>query len=206
VELHGVTDDPDEATRAPFGHLIIGHPAGAIARVAAAVRTSDRPWPAPLRRSAVDTGGPAFTGEAILDAVNNGKSDDAVISLEWTSAGEIRDRLDITRARSLYFPAAGGLGWGLPAAIGIQLAHPERPVLALIGDGAMQYTVSALWTAARYHVPVTFVIASNTQYGALAGFSRMLQVPQASYLDIPGLDVVKIAEGYGVRRPCVTRA
>jgi benzoylformate decarboxylase len=198
AELYGVTDDPDEASRAPFGHLVLGDPVDALTRVAAAAQTTVRLWPQPSRRPAVDTSGPGFTGEAILDAINDGKSDDAVVSLEWTSAGTVRDRIDITREKSLYFPAAGALGWGLPAAIGIQLAQPDRPVLALIGDGAMQYTVSALWTAARYQVPVTFVIASNAQYGALAGFSRMLDVPQASYLDIPGLDVVKIADGYGV--------
>jgi benzoylformate decarboxylase len=199
VGLYGVTDDPDEAARAPFGHHIVGDPADALARVAAAVESTARPWPESLPRNAVDTRGPAFTGGAILEAINHGKSEDAVISLEWTSAGSIRDRIDITRAKSLYSPAAGALGWGLPAAIGIQLAQPDRPVLAIIGDGAMHYTVSALWTAAHYQVPVTFVIANNAQYGALAGFSRMLDVPPAPYLDIAGLDAVKIAEGYGVR-------
>jgi benzoylformate decarboxylase len=198
AELYGVTDDPDEASRAPFGHLVVGDPEDAIARVAAAAHTTARPWPQRSRRAVADSSGEGFTAEAILDAINNGKSDDAVISLEWTSAGTIGDRIDITREKSLYFPAAGALGWGLPAAIGIQLAQPDRPVLALIGDGAMHYTVSALWTAARYQVPVTFVIANNAQYAALAGFSQMLDVPQASYLDIPGLDVVKIADGYGV--------
>jgi benzoylformate decarboxylase len=198
TDLYGVTDDPDEAARAPLGHIVVGDPADALARVAAAAHTTTRPRPEPVRRTAAATRGPAFSGEAILDAINHGKSDDAVISLEWTSAHMLRDRIDITRAKSLYYPAAGALGWGLPAAIGIQLAEPGRPVLALIGDGAMQYTPSALWTAARYQVPVTFVIVSNAQYGALADFSRLLDVPEASYLDLPGLDVVKIAEGYGI--------
>ncbi|MFE4784423.1 thiamine pyrophosphate-dependent enzyme, partial [Streptomyces sp. NPDC056716] len=68
----------------------------------------------------------------------------------------------------------------------------------LIGDGAMQYTTSALWTAARYRVPVTFIVANNRRYGALSGFSRLLGVPEGSYLDVPDVDIVKIAEGYGV--------
>ncbi|MDT5086955.1 MAG: benzoylformate decarboxylase, partial [Mycobacterium sp.] len=117
AELYGVTDDPDEASRAPFGHLVVGDPEDAIARVAAAAHTTARPWPQRSRRAVADSSGEGFTAEAILDAINNGKSDDAVISLEWTSAGTIGDRIDITREKSLYFPAAGALGWGLPAAI-----------------------------------------------------------------------------------------
>jgi len=54
---------------------------------------------------------------------------------------------------------AGALGWGLPAAIGLQLGDPSRRVVAILGDGALHYTVSVLWTAARYRVPVVFVVA-----------------------------------------------
>jgi benzoylformate decarboxylase len=198
AELYGVTDDPDEASRAPFGHLVVGDPEDAIVRVAAATQTTVRPCPETSVRAVADSGGPGFTAEAILDAVNDGKSADAVVSLEWTSAAAIADRIDITREKSLYFPAAGALGWGLPAAVGIQLAQADRPVLGLIGDGALHYTASALWTAARHQVPVTFVIAANAEYAGLVGFSQVLDVPPASYLDIPGLDAVKIAEAYGI--------
>jgi len=103
-----------------------------------------------------------------------------VIVLEWTSADAMWARLTFDRAQSYYFPANGGLGWGLPAAIGVQLADPGRPVIALIGDGAMQYTPAALWTAARYGIPVTFVIAQNQEYGALQRFSRITRTPRGT--------------------------
>lgn len=198
VTVHAITDDPDEATRAPFGRISVGDASDALVRVAAAVAESNRPWPATRTISEADTSGPHFTTEAILDAIDRGTSDDTVFALEWTSSDLVRDRLNITRAKSLFYPAAGGLGWGLPAAIGLQLGCPGRPVVALIGDGAMQYTTSGLWSAARYNVPVTFVVCTNTKYRALQEFSEILHVPEGPYLDISGLGVLDIARGYGV--------
>ncbi len=71
-------------------------------------------------------------------------------------------------------------------------------MVALIGDGAMQYTPSGLWTAARHQVPVTFVVCTNTKYGALQEFSQILHAPEGDYLDISGLGVLDIARGYGL--------
>src|SRR3546814_12540082 len=63
--------------------------------------------------------------------------------------------------------SGGGIGWGLPAAIGAKLALPDRPVVALIGDGSAMYTCQALWTAARYKIGVVFVILNNSSYRIL---------------------------------------
>ncbi|GHD61132.1 benzoylformate decarboxylase [Streptomyces mirabilis] len=198
VRVHAVTDDPDEAARAPFGRIAVGDPSDALARVAAAVADSGRDWPPARTLPETDTSGPHFTTEAILDAIDRGTSEDTVFALEWTSADLVRDRLTISRPKSLFYCAAGGLGWGLPAAIGLRLGCPDRPVVALIGDGAMQYTPSALWTAVRHQVAVTFVVCTNTKYRALQEFSEVLHVPEGPYLDISGLDVLDIARGYGV--------
>ena len=62
---------------------------------------------------------------------------------------------------------AQGIGWGLPAALGVKLALPERPVVALVGDGSAMYTCQALWTAAHDHIAVVFVILNNTSYRIL---------------------------------------
>lgn len=111
VSVYAVTDDPDEAARAPFGRICVGDPSDALVRVAATAAASDRPWPPARTLPEADTSGPPFTAEAILDAIDAGKSDDTVIALEWTSADMVRDRLTITRPKSLFYPAAGGLGW-----------------------------------------------------------------------------------------------
>ncbi len=198
TEFWGVTSDPDEATRAPFGHILVGNPSDALARLAEGVPTTDRPaldaleWPAP------DVSGPSFTPEAIIDALGAATDENTVIANEWTSIDTGWDRFDLRRPGSLYFPASGGLGWGLPAAIGLQLADPSRRVLALLGDGAFHFTVSALWTAAHYRVPVVFVVARNEEYGALKKFTRVMHAPDVPGLDLLGIDIPGIASAYGV--------
>ena len=117
---------------------------------------------------------------------------------EWTSVDTTWDRLDISQPASLFFPASGGLGWGLPAAIGLQLGDPSRRVVAMIGDGALHYTVSALWTAAQSRVPVVFVVPRNREYGALKSFTRVMHAPGTPGLELPDIDVCGIARSYGV--------
>jgi len=200
TELWAVTSDPDEAARAPFGHILIGDPAHAVKRLADTMLGAGRP-PLPAREPLpqADTAGPAFSREAILDAVNAAKTDSTVIAHEWTSADLKWDRLEFTRPGSLYFCASGGLGWGLPAAIGLQLGDPSRRVLALLGDGAVHYTVSALWTAAQHNVPVVFVVARNSEYRALKKFTQLMHATDTPGLELPGMDIPAIAAGYGIQ-------
>ena len=199
AELWAVTADPDEAARAPFGHILIGDPADAVKRLADTIPAAGRP---PLAREPLpqaDTAGPAFTDEAILDAVNAAKTDSTVIAHEWASAELKWDRFEFTRPGSLYFDAAGGLGWGLPAAIGLQLGDPSRRVVALLGDGAVHYSVSGLWTAAEHNIPVVFVVARNSEYAALKEFTRFMHAADTPGLELPGMDIPGIATAYGVQ-------
>ena len=94
--------------------------------------------------------------------------------------------------------AGGGLGYGLPASVGAQLAAPDRPVVALMGDGSMHYAITALWTAAHYQIPVTVVVASNAEYGVVKQFGVWEKTPNVPGLDLPGLNVVETAASYGV--------
>ena len=94
--------------------------------------------------------------------------------------------------------AGGGLGFGLPAAVGAQLAAPDRPVVALMGDGSMHYAITALWTASHYRIPLTIVVASNAEYGVLKEFGKWEKTPGVPGLDLPGLNVVGTAASYGV--------
>jgi benzoylformate decarboxylase len=201
AELWAVTSDPDEAARAPVGHILIGDPADAIKRLADTIPDAGRP-PRPARGPLpqADTTGPAFTQEAILDAVNAAKTDSTVIAHEWTSTMTAGwDRLDFTRSGSLYLSAGGGLGWGLPGAIGLQLGDPSRRVVALLGDGAVHYSVGGLWTAAQHNIPVVFVVSRNSEYRALKEFSRFMHDPDAPGMELPDMDIPGIATSYGVQ-------
>src|SRR5213075_2609322 len=63
-----------------------------------------------------------------------------------------------------FFNRGGGLGWGMPAAVGVSLAHDGEPVLCVVGDGSALYSPQALWTAAHERLPVVFAVVNNRQY------------------------------------------
>ena len=125
--------------------------------------------------------------------------EDGIVVLESPSSTlALRNRLRISRPGSYYFGAGGGLGFGLSAAVGVQIAQPDRPVVCVIGEGSVQYAVTAFWTAVAYDAPVTFLVLRNDEYAILKWFASIESVEGAPGLDLPGLDSVAIAGGYGV--------
>jgi benzoylformate decarboxylase len=115
-----------------------------------------------------------------------------------SSTMAFRNRLRLSRPGSYYFCASGGLGFGIAAGVGVQLAQPSRPVVCVLGEGSAQYGITALWTAVAYKVPVTFLILRNNEYMILKWFSMLEQVEGAPGLDLPGLDVAAVARAYGM--------
>ncbi len=123
-----------------------------------------------------------------------------IISEECPSSkGDLDRYLALDEPSSFYSVPNGILGFGLPAAVGLQMANPHRRVVCLIGDGSVQYSVQALWTAVQQNAPVITVVLRNSDYSALKAFCDFTQVGRnAPGMDIPGIDMVKIAEGYGM--------
>ena len=100
------------------------------------------------------------------------------------------------RGQDLFYTmASGGLGFALPAAVGLSLGQPGRRVVCLIGDGSAMYSIQALWTAAQRRLPLTVVVINNAGYGAMRSFSQVMQLRNVPGLELPGIDVVKIAQG-----------
>ena len=111
---------------------------------------------------------------------------------------------------SLFGNRGGGIGWGLPAAIGVQLALTTRPVVALIGDGSAMYSIQALWTAAHDRVPMTFVILNNRSYRILKtrlSATQGIAAQRGRYvgmeLDQPAIDFCGLAHSMGVEAVAV---
>jgi benzoylformate decarboxylase len=98
---------------------------------------------------------------------------------------------------SFYTMASGGLGYSLPAAAGVALGRPGIRTVCLIGDGSAMYSIQALWTAAQRKLPLTVVVINNAGYGAMRSFSQVMQVRNVPGLDLPGIDFVRIAQGFG---------
>jgi benzoylformate decarboxylase len=99
---------------------------------------------------------------------------------------------------SFYTCASGGLGHGLPAAVGVALGRPGEKVIALLGDGSAMYAIQGLWTAARLGLPISFVIVNNRRYEALVGFGRRFGLERTVGTDLAGLDFHALAIGQGV--------
>ena len=108
----------------------------------------------------------------------------------------------------------GALGWAMPGALGLKLAKPDRPVLAVVGDGASMYTVQALWTAATYNIPVVYAICNNRAYRILKVnmdiyLKRMLnddgRVSEYKGMDFANpLDLSAMAQAMGVQSAKIT--
>jgi benzoylformate decarboxylase len=132
--------------------------------------------------------------------------DVAVIEEAVTTTNTAFERLGALKNVSGYFGHRGwALGWGIGCAIGVKLAWPTRPVLGIIGDGSALYGIQALWSAARYRVPVTFVIPNNAQYQILKIGAASMNLPAARAgrfegfdLTEPEIDFVSLARSLGV--------
>ena len=87
-----------------------------------------------------------------------------VVNEGLTSARHLTDLVPYRDRYGFHALASGGIGWGLPAAVGVALAQAPRPVCCYAGDGSAMYSIQALWTAAHHQLPITFVIANNGGY------------------------------------------
>src|SRR6266853_176567 len=97
-----------------------------------------------------------LSGSAAMAALADVWPEDGIVVVETPSSTvALRNRLRLSRPGSYYFSASGGLGFGIAASVGVQLARPDRSVVCVLGEGSAQYGITALWTAAAYKVPVT---------------------------------------------------
>jgi benzoylformate decarboxylase len=197
--LVALTSDPGEAARAPMGDAIVGDVGLGLEQLVALVGESSRSAPDPRPAPGEPQAAEPMSGSQAMAALADAWPRDAIAVVETPSSTlSIRNRLRLSRPGSWYFGASGGLGFGISAAIGVQMAQPQRPVVCVLGEGSAQYGITALWTAVAYKVPVTFLVLRNNEYAILKWFSMLEQVEHAPGLDLPGLDVAAVARGYGM--------
>jgi benzoylformate decarboxylase len=194
-----ITSDPSEAARAPMGNAIVGDVGIGLARLLELTGPSQRPAPQPRPLPGEPAQADPMSGSQAMAALADVWPEDGIAVVETPSSTvALRNRLRISRPGSYYFSASGGLGFGIAAAVGVQLAQPQRPVVCVLGEGSAQYGITALWTAATYRIPVTFLVLRNEEYMILKWFAEFEQAKSLPGLDLPGLDVASVAEAYGV--------
>ena len=143
---------------------------------------------------------------ALMQAIADLLPAEAVVIDETISSGAgLRRFLKSDDAQSFFGLRGGGIGWGLPAAIGAKLALPDRPVVALIGDGSAMYTIQGLWTAAHEKLSMVFVIINNSSYrilkqrvNAMQGLAAQTDTYVGMDLVEPAVDFVAVARGLGL--------
>jgi benzoylformate decarboxylase len=140
-------------------------------------------------------------------------ADVVVVNESVTAGGTLRAWLKLKDEKSFFQAKGGGLGFGLPAVVGVKLALPERPVVGLIGEGSAMYAIQGLWTAAHYDLQAVFVICNNAQYrilksGLLAFRSEPAKQGKFVGMDLvhPEIDFVQLAESLGVSAVRVTNS
>lgn len=201
ASLFQITDDPSEAARAPVGDSILADPGRSCAVLADEAAQSGRApptvtrLPAPERRDKI-------TAELLYQMIEDARPKDSVIVQESMSTLKaLRQRIPTSHSRSFFSMSSGVLGYGLPAAVGVAFAERDegtnRKVIAIIGDGAANYVIQAIWTAVQHKLPILFVIPCNGTYNILKAFANLLGTPGVPGLDVPGLDFVSLAAGYG---------
>jgi benzoylformate decarboxylase len=145
---------------------------------------------------------------AVLKRLGEVMPDDAIIIEELLSSGMnvVRSLLPATRPDSWFGMRGGGIGVALPQAAAMKLANPDRPVVALSGDGSLMYSAAALWTLAHYKLPVVTIVFNNASYRILKQRTRAIGDHSAREgrfvamdLQEPAIDFMALTAAHGVQ-------
>jgi benzoylformate decarboxylase len=213
LRLLHISDDPAETARAPVGDSLLGDAVLSL-RALKELLGDCKPKVSRTRQTVAHRMAPHPTGPAkashdgrltarqVFDALSEVRPPHTVLVEESPSnLADLHAAWPIIEPDTFYTLASGGLGWDLPASVGIALAERDsgrnRPVIMIVGDGSFQYSAQSIWTAAQLHLPILIVVLRNEEYCILKSFAVLEDAPGVPGLDLPGIDIVSLAKGYG---------
>lgn len=204
AKLIQLVDDPTVAAWAPAGVSIVTHLRLGIRSLLAGPPPRSRPAPVvPARAPRLPAD--RLTDRYLMQQIAELRPPDSIVVEEAPSSrGPMHDYLPILQPDTFYTCASGGLGHGLPAAVGMALARPDDRVIALLGDGSSLYSIQALWSAAQLGLRMAFIVIRNGRYQALHDFGSHFRLEYLPGTQLPGIDFCTLAEGQGVRAIRVT--
>ena len=198
AQVYQLVDNPTAAACAPVGFSVVTSIRQGLAALLAGPAPAPRPAPPPRAPAPVLSGAP-MDDRYLLQQIAALRPKDAIIVEEAPSSrGPMHDYLPILRRDGFYTCSSGGLGHGLPAAIGVALGRPGERVIAVLGDGSSLYAIQGLWTAAQLKLPISFVIIKNGRYEALAQFGRLFGLQETVGTVLPGIDFRGVAQSFGL--------
>ncbi len=205
ASLVQLTDDPGAAAWCPIGTSIVTNLKLGVAALLGSAPKATRESPSiPPRAPRVGSG--VLSDRYLMQQIAALRPADSIIVEEAPSSrGPMHDHLPLLERDTFHTCASGGLGHGLPAAVGVALARPGRKVIGLLGDGSAMYSIQGLWTAAQLKLPVAFIIVNNGSYRALEEFGRRFQIDALPGVHLPDLDFCGLAEAQGVKAILVAR-
>jgi benzoylformate decarboxylase len=184
-----VGDHPDEVHRSPAELAVLAPPAAVCRALAARVPAREASPPEPFRAPPAPEppapGEPLRAGHVLAALAERLPRETVVVEEAPVDRPELHDRLLAREPLGFLSAAMGGLGFALGGASGVRMALPERPVVAVVGDGSAMYGIQALWSAAHYGVGVLFVILSNGGYAIMDRLAERLDADGPW----PGFDV-----------------
>ena len=198
-----VTDDPDEAAKAIVGDSLVSDAGLFLTAILPLIQARNNPSKAPLRAAPKTAGHEQpLTPLAVFATLKAHSPEALLVTNESPSnTADFQDQFRFDKPDSFYTFASGGLGWNMPASVGLALAEKKtgrnRPVLCLMGDGSYQYSLQSVYTAVQQNAHVIYVVLQNHEYGILKEFAVLEETPNVPGLDLPGLDIVSLAKGYG---------
>lgn len=196
-----ITDDPGLLSFAPGDRAILADPRHAVETLGRLASPPSARAEVKRRdaRRAPDAPNGGFGEDHVMEAIARLRPKGSVIVEEAPSSRPAMQRgLPMLDPDSFYTTAGGGLGFGLPAAVGIALARRQDKVIALLGDGSAMYAIQGLFSAAKLGVAVSFLIVNNRAYAALRQFGGHFGLEKVEGSDLEGLDFCAIAQGHGV--------
>ncbi|GAB3427955.1 thiamine pyrophosphate-binding protein [Flindersiella endophytica] len=187
---------------------------GAAARLEAARSAAARRREALSQEALGGYGSSPIEPSAAAHALASALPSDAILVEEAITTGlRLRDAVRQDRPGAYLHTVGGGLGWGIGAAIGAKLGAPDRPTVAAIGDGCAMFGLQGLWSAARYDVPVVFVVLNNGEYRTLKDTldeRKSASTAAGAYVGLdlapPALDWSHAAQLFGISAVRVDRA
>jgi benzoylformate decarboxylase len=202
-----ITDDATAAAVTPRGTSIVATMKPALRMLLELLPETKRAMPAGRTLAPAPRAADPIPVEFLLHTLSAAMPDDAALVEEAPSHRPAMQKFMPLRGQdSFNTMASGGLGYGLPASVGMALGRPDRKTVCLIGDGSAMYSIQALWTAAQRKLPLTVVVINNAGYGAMRSFSQVMQVRNVPGLELPGIDFVQIAEGLGCEAVRVSKS
>jgi benzoylformate decarboxylase len=202
-----ITDDSNAAAVTPVGSSIVATIKPALTMLLDLLPETGRATPTGRILPPAPGAADPIPVEYLLHALSSAMPENAVLVEEAPSHRPAMQKFMPMRGQdSFYTMASGGLGYGLPASVGMALGRPGVRTVCLVGDGSAMYSIQSLWTAAQRKLPLTVVVINNSGYGAMRSFSQVMQVRNVPGLDLPGIDFVSIAEGMGCDAVRVTKS